>query len=72
MNCGECITCGVCRCGKNLIMLAHLEHAIKNMTPRSRLFKIIKTELKSRGHWKDKPRGFYVAGKKNPSNFKNY
>ena len=53
-DCLECITCGVCNCYKYDI--AHLEHAIKNMTDRSKLYKVIKEEVKKRGHWKYKKR----------------
>lgn len=65
-DCGECITCGVCTCGKSTFQFEHLEHAIQHMTVNTKLYKAIKAELKKRGHWKDAPRGWYAAGNKNP------
>jgi hypothetical protein len=60
----------MCKCGKSTFDMAHLEHAIKNMTVGTKLYKIIKEEIKQRGHWKGQPRGWYASGKKNPINFK--
>ena len=56
-DCKNCITCGVCTCGKSTFQFEHLEHAIQGMTVNTRLYKAIKKELKKRGHWKNKPRG---------------
>lgn len=69
-DCLECITCGTCKCGKSTFQFEHLEHAIQHMTVNSKLYKAIKKEVKTRGNWKDAPRGWFAAGKKNPTNFK--
>ena len=34
-----------------------LEQELKKMSKRSTLFKLIKQEMKARGHWKPLPRG---------------
>lgn len=67
-DCYECITCGTCKCNKSTFQFEHLEHAIKNMTKDSKLYKTIKEEIKKRGHWKNLPRGWKVAGKESPLN----
>jgi hypothetical protein len=36
---------------------AAIEKALEEMKPRSKLFGLIKAEMKRRGHWKNKPRG---------------
>lgn len=63
-DCLECITCGTCTCGKSTFQFEHLEHAIHSMTNRSKLYNIIKKEIKARGHWKYKTR--------DPLNTKHY
>ena len=39
-----------------------LRQEIKGMTPRTKLYKVLKGELKALGHWKDQPRGNPSAG----------
>lgn len=39
------------------INLEELERELRDMTPRSRLFTIVKEEMKRRGHWKNHRRG---------------
>jgi hypothetical protein len=34
-----------------------LEKELKAMKPRQRLYELIKTEVKRRGHWKNYPKG---------------
>ncbi len=34
-----------------------LTHELLVMQPRQQLYKVVKAALKSRGNWKDKPRG---------------
>lgn len=41
-----------------------IEQALEKMQPRQRLYKIVKAEVKKRGHWKQLPRN-----KGNPENF---
>lgn len=55
--CLECIDCGLCKCGKRGLDFKHIEHAIKEMGTQSKLYKIVKHEIKRRGHWKNLPRG---------------
>lgn len=47
-----------------MILLPELEDELKRMKSHSPSFKLIKAELKRRGHWKDLPRGWQVAGLK--------
>ncbi len=44
--------------------LIKLALAIKDMSPRGRLFKLLKSELCMRGYWKNKPRGNPALGYK--------
>jgi hypothetical protein len=40
-----------------MIDLVELERALQAMRPRQKIFELIKSELKRRGHWKAKSRG---------------
>lgn len=40
-----------------MVDLEELERALAKMQPRQKLYELIKKELKSRGRWKNKPRG---------------
>lgn len=61
-DCLECIDCGLCSCGKSTFSFKHMEHAIRSMTPRSRLFNVVKREMQRRGHWKNLARGVHAPG----------
>lgn len=37
-----------------------LRQAVEEMKPRSKLYEIIKSNMKKRGHWRAAPRGLYV------------
>lgn len=66
-DCLECITCGLCRCGHSRRTdFEHIAHAIRTMKPNSKLFNIVKKEMKLRGRWKDL-RGYYDTTKKTTS-----
>lgn len=36
---------------------SYIEKLLKQMTPQSKLFKLVKAEMKRRGYWKNKARG---------------
>lgn len=42
---------------KTLIDFPQLVYEIRHMTPRRKLWKVLRTELKRLHHWKDLPRG---------------
>jgi hypothetical protein len=44
------------------ISLDRLREAVREMTPRSVLFRLLKTELSARGWWRNKPRGNPAKG----------
>lgn len=43
--------------GWNISNWEEFRAALAEMSPRSKLFKTIQSELKKRGHWKSAPRG---------------
>jgi len=50
--------------------LEELRQAIRTMTPRQQLYKVLREELSALGYWKNKPRGnpakgYQMRGKKN-------
>lgn len=47
-----------------MIDLKELETALKEMQPRQAVFKLVKAEMKRRGHWKNLKRGRPTIGKK--------
>lgn len=40
-----------------MIDFDELEYALGRMKPRQKLYNLVKSEMKKRGNWKDKPRG---------------
>jgi hypothetical protein len=40
-----------------------LRRLLRNMTPRSQLYRVVKQELKAMGRWKQLPRGKHVNKK---------
>jgi hypothetical protein len=49
-----------------------LERELKKMKPRSKLFELIKSEMKIRGHWKNRVRGFHVKHIRTPQEFHDF
>lgn len=47
-----------------------LRKMLRKMSPRSKLFKLIKEEMTKRGHWRQKPRGLPFTGKDDPRGYK--
>ena len=44
------------------IVTKHLAQRIRSMTLRTKLFKLLKTELSVLGYWRNKPRGDSAKG----------
>jgi hypothetical protein len=42
---------------RTIIDFPQLIYEIRHMTPRQKLYKILRKELKKLNHWKDNPRG---------------
>ena len=56
--------------GVLMIDLNELRLVIRNMTRKQGLYRVLRDELKGKGHWKDLPRGkadiYHVAGRRRP------
>jgi len=55
-----------------MINLEELRQAIRKMTRKQALYKVLKEELMKQGHWKELPRGkadiYHMAGQQRPQN----
>ena len=40
-----------------MINLIELRHALQELKPHQNIFQVLKSELKLKGYWKNKPRG---------------